>query len=128
MFKNKHRDMVAVNNITRKFGLEFNGHVTLADLHKARKKKMSCAELENELNELANYLFEGKKTVGFHEFRQFPYVFHGDITKPNTLSSDQLAGLAKAYTSADVYFVRFIRLFLKCSEGPLYSFPSIVTK
>lgn len=67
-------------------------------------------ELESELNKLASYIYDGKRTIIFHEFRQFPYINHNN-------SAADASGWAKYYTDTDVYLIKFIRKFLKYQKG-----------
>lgn len=69
------------------------------------------SELENELNKLVNYIYDGKRTVHFNDFREFPYIQHG------AMNSYDGAGLAKNYTRSDIYLIKFIREFMFYKDG-----------
>jgi hypothetical protein len=103
------------NTLFEEFGIRFNDNFDSTDILKHVNKFNNSSELEVELNKLATYIYEGKRRICFHEFRQFPYIQHGDV------NSDDCAGLAKNYTSSDVYLIRFIRKFLTKEKG-IYSF------
>lgn len=68
-------------------------------------------EFENELNKLAFYIYDGRRTIFFHEFRQFPYINH----KKN--DRNDICGYATNYTRSDIYLIKFIREFMNCKKG-----------
>ncbi|WP_434307614.1 hypothetical protein [Clostridium botulinum] len=97
------------------FGIMPDDSFHMTDIAKHIKKFRDCSELEIELNKLANYIYNGKRTIFFHEFRQFPYISH-----ENNNSAD-ISGFAKNYTSSDVYLIKFIKKCLAYQSGK-YSF------
>lgn len=112
-------DRLVLGNIpVWEFGLKFNENITYIDLLNNAKTGLGREELECELNELANYVFNGERTVAFHEFRQFPYIQHGEL---NTYDA---CGKINNYMQSDYYFIQFIKIFFNCKEYGKYSFPS----
>lgn len=88
------------------FGIQTNDNFNVIDISKHVKTFNKCLELENELNKLATYIYDGKRKIVFHEFREFPYIVHGNDNLKD------ICGLANNYTSADVYLIKFIKKFL----------------
>lgn len=97
------------------FGISANDNFNMTDILKHIKTFNNCSELEIELNKLVYYIYDGKKTIFFHEFRQFPYITHD-----NDNSAD-LSGLAQNYTNSDIYLIKFIKKFIVYKDGK-YSF------
>lgn len=97
------------------FGIKANDNFNMTDILKHIKTFSNRSELENELNKLICYIYDGKRTIFFHEFRQFPYINHG-----NDNSAD-ISGLAQNYTNSDIYLIKFIKKFVVCKNGK-YSF------
>lgn len=93
------------------FGITAKENFDITDISKHIKIFRKRTELEAELNKLTQYIYEGKRKIVFHEFRQFPYIQHGDDNTPD------ICGLAQNYTSSDVYLIKFIRKFLLCKKG-----------
>ncbi|APH17050.1 hypothetical protein HYI18_12860 [Clostridium botulinum] len=97
------------------FGIMPNDNFHMTDIANHIKKFKNRSELELELNKLANYIYNGKRTIFFHEFREFPYIIH-----ENNNSSD-MSGSAKNYTNSDIYLIKFIKKCLTYQSGK-YSF------
>lgn len=93
------------------FGIKENDCFDISDILKYIKIFKNCSELECELNKLVKYIYDGKRILIFNEFRQFPYICHGNI------NSFDLSGLAKNYTSSDIYLIKFIRKFVFYKHG-----------
>lgn len=108
------------NLYTDCFGLKVNENVNNKVLKKHTKKNMSARELENDLNKLAQYCFGNSRIVMFHELRMFPYILH----KCNNEQNDY-AGLIRNYTSADFYFISFIKNYIEVSKHHRFSFINV---
>lgn len=96
------------------FGIIPNDYFYL-DIVNHIKTFNSRKEFEKELNKLASYIYDGDRTIFFHEFRQFPYINHG---KDN---SSDICGYATNYTSSDIHLIKFIKKFMICKNG-IYKF------
>jgi len=111
MFKNHKYNNDKFANLIRCipfhfFGISANENFNMVDILNHIKTFNSCSDLENELNMLVNYIYEGKRKIIFHEFRQFPYIIHGED------NSTDASGLATKYTNSDVYLIKFIKYFI----------------
>lgn len=93
------------------FGIKANDGFDMSEITNHIKIFNNFSELESELNKLACYIYNGKRTIFYHEFRKFPYINHGDI------NSADASGLAQNYTNTDIYLIKFIRKFLKHQDG-----------
>lgn len=94
------------------FGIEANEGFDMTEITNNIKSFSNYSELEAELNKLAYYIYDGKRTIFYHEFRQFPYINHGNIN-----SAEDASGLAQNYTNADIYLIKFIRKFVNYKRG-----------
>jgi len=56
------------------FGIKFNKGFDAINILKRIKTFNNYLDLETELNKLVNYIYDGKRKLVFHEFRQFPYI------------------------------------------------------
>lgn len=117
LHKAKAKNSNALQYLTFEFGMVLNDNISYHELERSRKNNLSLDELEIELNELATYIFNGKRGVIFHEYRQFPYIQHGNVNDADCI------GLQTNYMKSDVYFIKFIKMFLRYSDKG-YSFPS----
>ena len=106
----------SLQHLTFEFGIILNDNISYYELKRSRKSNMTLEELECELNELATYIFNGKRGVVFNEYRQFPYIQHGNV------NDDDCIGKQTNYMKSDVYFIKFIKMFLRYSDKG-YSFP-----
>ena len=106
-----------INVYATLFGIRFDNKVTYSNLLESCKTGLTESELEDELNQLAHYVFSGRRAVIFHENRNFPYIQHGDRNTADSM------GLAKNYMCSDYYFIQFIKLLL-WHNGEGYCFPS----
>lgn len=107
--QNKQREIHDLQ--TSCFGLQTNPEITNKMLSKHMKQHVNVLQLEEELNKLAAFCFQGDRKVVWHEFRNFPYIYHND----GHPGCDE-AGLLTNYTSADFYFIRFVKNYIYCTQ------------
>lgn len=93
------------------FGIKIVNDSFYFNSSKHIKKFDNCKEFERDLNKLEKFIYNGKRKINFHEFRQFPYISHG---KENY---EDISGLSANYTSSDIYLIKFIRKFMYCDKG-----------
>ncbi|ENY99482.1 hypothetical protein HMPREF1092_03223 [Clostridium thermobutyricum] len=121
MFKKKHNiklteELKYVSFYFQDLGIIENDGFEITDISKHIKTFENSFELESELNKLSQYIYDDKRRIHFNEFRQFPYITHGD----NNLCDFSI--LAKNYTNLDIYLIKFIRKFVKYIKNGEYSF------
>ena len=121
MFKRKNNIQLAEDLEYGSFyfhhlGIIENEGFKITDISNHIKTFKDCDELENELNKLAQYIYPDKRTIVFHEFRQFPYIIHGNYNRSDFI------GLLENYTNLDIDLIKFIRKFVKYIKNGKYLF------
>lgn len=91
--------------ILKKLGIRFKGEGFKL------KYNLNLKELELELNKLSKYIFDDDRTIIFNDFRMFPYIHHGKLSKP---IMEDAKCLIKNYTYLDLRFIQLIKSIIQC--------------
>lgn len=108
-----NQEMKAIKNSTF-YGIIFNKNISPRLLTEHSKKFKTVEEYEEELNLFATYVFDDGRKVGWHSFRNFPYILH------NPECSADYAGETQNYYMSDVRFIKFILTFTMTDGKHLY--------